>query len=179
MARSAMDRFLEKTEFSFDTGCVLWTAALDESGYGSFRADGRSVRAHRWIWEQLHGPVPARMDLDHVRARGCTNRHCVNPDHLEPVTHRENVLRGDAPAAVNARKARCVRGHEFVIAAGRRTCPTCSRESKRAYKRRNRIAQPVDVCQAFDCSNRIPDGTRSSRRYCCDNCRIRAWKAAA
>jgi hypothetical protein len=78
-------------------GCWLWQGPLYDTGYGMCSLSKRVVRhAHCVIYELLVGPVPEGMVLDHVRARGCTNRHCVNPAHLEPVTMTENTRRGRA-----------------------------------------------------------------------------------
>jgi hypothetical protein len=74
------------------TGCWLWDGRLLESGYGQYKDGGQVWQAHVWFWVQRHGPVPLGRELDHT----CRNRRCVNPDHLEPVTHVENVRRGRA-----------------------------------------------------------------------------------
>lgn len=122
--------------------CWEWTAGTTgASGYGVFRANGKATTAHRWAYEQLVGAVPEGLDLDHL----CRNRLCVNPAHLEPVTHRENCLRGEAPAARYAQRERCDRcGSAFrttVVHRGKRGgtayrpgtvltvryCPECNR----------------------------------------------------
>ena len=72
-----------------NSGCWLWLGATTDNGYGSFWADGRSHRAHRFAYAQFVGPIPSGLTLDHL----CRNRICVNPKHLEPVTDRENILR--------------------------------------------------------------------------------------
>jgi hypothetical protein len=83
------------------------------------------------------------MVLDHVRERGCVNRHCVNPAHLEPVTNRTNLLRGTGFAATNAQKTHCIHGHEFTPENTKheklgRKCRTCDRTNKRIRLARRR-----------------------------------------
>lgn len=90
-------------------GCILWTGGVDPGGYGR-RVGG--AYAHRYACEQAKGPIPSGLVLDHL----CRVRHCVNPDHLEPVTNCENILRGVSPVAVNARRTHCKNGHEFTEA---------------------------------------------------------------
>ena len=105
--------------------CWKWQGSSSQ-GYGSFSADGRTVRAHRYAYELTVGPIPHGLVLDHL----CRVRSCVNPAHLEPVTNVENVLRGAGWAGTNSRKTHCVHGHEYTpentvpIADGRR-CRTC------------------------------------------------------
>lgn len=72
------------------TGCWLWRGADNPDGYGCVHHSGRTRSAHVVQYEATHGPVPAGFELDHK----CRNRRCVNPSHLEPVPHNENVRRG-------------------------------------------------------------------------------------
>jgi HNH endonuclease len=118
-------------------GCWIWIGALASFspstplGYGRFR--GR--QAHRVAWERLRGPVPENLELDHL----CRMTPCVNPDHLEPVTHAENLRRGKGNQ--NAQKTHCIRGHEFTPentyrqSGGGRGCRICRREYIRQYMR--------------------------------------------
>lgn len=127
-------------------GCWLWLGRIDkEDGYGRIdmpSADGhwRPKIAHRVVYELLIGPVPDGLQLDHVRANGCVNRHCVNVfEHLEPVTCRTNLLRGDGPSGQHARKTHCPRGHDFTeantrVVGGQRKCRACVRA--RQYERK-------------------------------------------
>lgn len=132
-ARDVADRFWEKVDQSAD--CWLWTATIGIYGYGKFHMEGRPHDAHRVAWLLTHGAVPEDLQLDHL----CRNRVCVNPAHLEPVSQRENILRGTAPTALNAAKTHCIHGHELSGAnvyhrkdrAGRRQCRECSRIAKR------------------------------------------------
>lgn len=127
-------------------GCWEWTKRRNEHGYGNVSVgsakDGtnRVKLAHRVSYECFVGPIPDGLTIDHL----CRNRACVNPEHLEPVTHRVNVLRGTAQAAFNARKTHCLRGHEFTPentywqAGGRkRSCRVCiqRRAAERAARR--------------------------------------------
>jgi len=118
-------------------GCWLWTASTN-GGYGQFTAGGKNRRAHRWLWEVVNGPVPKGLELDHL----CRTRNCVNPEHLEAVTHHENVLRGEcglATAALNRAKTECPRGHPYSVENTRyqgtgRACITCiTRRSRERY----------------------------------------------
>lgn len=91
MSKQDIDqRFVAKIEVDAETGCWTWTAARSADGYGQFKAEGRTVRAHRWSFTRYMGEIPAATpELDHL----CCNRACCNPDHLEPVTREENMRR--------------------------------------------------------------------------------------
>jgi hypothetical protein len=141
------ERFWKKAIYDPATGCVVWIGARNSRGYAQFGDGGRTHAAYRWLWERFEGPIPAGMELDHL----CRNRACINLRHLEVVDHRENVLRGEADAAHNARKTHCKRGHEFspentyiAPGSGRRSCRICMRaagpERQRRYKARKRAA---------------------------------------
>lgn len=92
----ALARFQDKVRVDEETGCWEWRGArktarqYGSQPYGNFKANGRVRSAHRFIYETLVGPVPSGLELDHQ----CRNRLCCNPDHLEPVTHGENMRRG-------------------------------------------------------------------------------------
>lgn len=114
--RSMRDRFESKILREED-GCWEWTGGhFKGTGYAIFNipspADGRwrPATAHRISYELYIGPIPNGLVIDHL----CRNRGCVNPEHLEPVAQRINMLRGMAPSAVAVRENRCGRGHEFT-----------------------------------------------------------------
>lgn len=118
--------------------CWCWLAAENGAGYGIFRLDGRNVRAHRWAYEALVGPIPKGLQLDHL----CRVRHCVNPAHLEPVTSRQNSERG-LPGGRTWRKniTHCPSGHEYSpentrVYYGSRVCLACRRERSRVAAQR-------------------------------------------
>lgn len=99
--------------------CWLWTGTLDGCGYGMIRIDRqKQSRVHRVVYEFEVGPIPRGFQIDHL----CRVRNCVNPAHLEPVTHRENMFR--------SRRSHCFRGHEFTEenTLWMRACRRCARE---------------------------------------------------
>lgn len=129
--------------------CWMWTGVTDGQGYGRFRhsrqdcccTDGKEPfhhKAHRVVYELLSGPIPKDKELDHL----CRNRGCVNPDHLEPVSHAVNVLRGESWAGVKSRQTHCIHGHSFdatntyIDPRGHRQCRKCNVRRVRAYKAR-------------------------------------------
>lgn len=119
-----------------DSGCWVWQGSLNADGYGCLRVDKRWHLAHRWLYEQLRGSVPIGLDLDHL----CRNRACVNPDCLEPVIRKVNLLRGEGFAAQRAQQTHCVNGHEFtsentkIRANGTRLCRACGAARARAKR---------------------------------------------
>lgn len=117
-----------------NTGCVLWLGLCNSLGYamiGVFKDGSWTIqRAHRVAYEMAVGPIPKGLEPDHL----CRVRCCINPRHIEPVTHRENMLRGATISSRNARKTHCPRKHEYspgntlITPRGTRVCRTCKRE---------------------------------------------------
>lgn len=116
-----------------NSGCWLWIGSIRPDGYGQFSVSaGRARVAHIVAWEMYRGPVPEGLELDHL----CRVRSCVNPDHLEPVTHRTNLLRGTGASARNVDKTHCPHGHEYTddnvyFHRGGRHCRICQKSSSK------------------------------------------------
>lgn len=123
-----------------NSGCWLWLGCLFNGGYGSFRANGKSLLAHRWAYEHFVGPIADGLELDHL----CRVRCCVNPRHLEPVSKRENQRRGIGWVAKQMAATHCPKGHEYtpentrVWHGNSRSCWTCWKACQRARRARKR-----------------------------------------
>lgn len=119
-------------------GCWIWQGATSSKGYGRVRVAGKVEFAHRVSYRLHIGEIPDGLELDHL----CRVRNCIRPDHLEPVTHRENMERGtmwDARRAIT----HCPRGHAYdeantAIIRGCRRCRRCQAEKQAARRRRAR-----------------------------------------
>jgi hypothetical protein len=122
-----------------NSGCWLWTGYVDRKGYAGVGYKGRRRRAHPVAYEIAKGPIPDGLEIDHL----CRTRCCVNPDHLEAVTHAENIARADysgRPRRANLfclAKTHCPAGHPYegenlhIDAKGARVCRECQRKSNR------------------------------------------------
>jgi hypothetical protein len=115
-------------------GCWPWNGSLDTHGYGQIKIQGKMHLAHRWVYTFYRGPIPEGLVLDHL----CRVPRCENPEHLEPVTHQENCIRGIGPA--KSRKSHCPRGHpytpenSYLVKDGSRECRTCRRARSKKGK---------------------------------------------
>ncbi|MGW7514807.1 HNH endonuclease signature motif containing protein [Streptomyces sp. NPDC054796] len=126
--------------------CHQWTGSTNERGYGTFW-HGRTVKAHRYAYEQQVGPIPDGLDIDHL----CRNRACVAPGHLRAVTHRENILTSSNHVARRAAVRVCPAGHAYdeantyVAKNGTRKCRSCRRAAQRAARAAAREQQLAPV----------------------------------
>ena len=138
MKLSAEERMLRYFTPGTPEECWEWTGAKTGLGYGNFYVAGRTVRAHRFVYEAARGAIPDGLVLDHL----CRNPKCVNPAHLEPVTQRENILRGASDISSRATRTHCKRGHALagenlqISKLGHRQCAEC----KRLHNRNRRKA---------------------------------------
>jgi hypothetical protein len=141
------ERLLSRVSNLGGEGCWEWEGSVSPEGHGRIsrmRGDGfqQHPLVHRVVYEWLVGPIPQGLTIDHL----CRNPRCVRPSHLEPVTNIVNVMRGVSPAAQNARKTHCHKGHELPpdYRAWRnkrmRSCKPCKHDAYLA--RLARLAQP-------------------------------------
>lgn len=129
------------------TPCWVYTGYIKPEGYGEGYLNGAKVYVHRVAYENLVGPIPEGLQLDHL----CRNRACFNPLHLEPVTSRENTMRGENWSAKRAVQTECLRGHAFtdentyVRPNGTRWCKECGRARSRGYHAARREVAEVRI----------------------------------
>ena len=133
------ESFLVKIDKQSPNECWEWKAAKLRNGYGRFWDGKNNVLAHRFSYKTFIIPISEDQHLDHI----CCNRGCVNPDHLQILTNKENVLKGNGPTAKNLRKTICKRGH--ILTSGKfkqnsewRICLECARETRRKWLKNNR-----------------------------------------
>lgn len=132
--KTAEEKFLAFTEVS--KSCWWWTGPTNQSGYGYLTQDYHSTYAHRWIWEHLVGPIPDGLTIDHL----CTNKVCVNPEHLEVVPLEVNSSRR------HGNRIFCPLGHSLDDAyfrpdGGGRQCATCvKRRTAARWANRQQVA---------------------------------------
>ncbi len=132
-----LERFYSHVALGHGEVCDRWTGSINSWGYGQLRVDGRGRIAHRWIYEQLVGPIPEGLDLGHTchdrdpfcpGGDGCLHRQCVTIAHLEPMTRSKNMRDGK----ISGRTNRCKWGHEwteantYITKAGHRLCRACN-----------------------------------------------------
>lgn len=135
------ERFWAKIQVTQD-GCWEWTAYRDKDGYGSYRlgaANSKHWRVHRLTYSTFVRELAPGEQIDHL----CRNRSCCNPQHLEPVSLRENVDRGENYVSINRKKTHCPQGHEYAgdnlrikVSKGvqRRICRACDVAQKKAAR---------------------------------------------
>ena len=140
--RDPNERFDEKYIIR-KSGCWEWTGYINDGGYGTFHTSERPVLAHRFSYNRAYGEIMEGLELDHL----CRNRRCVNPNHLEQVTRRENTMRGNAPQKLKLRQKmiadqrmeKCKNGHSYretppYMNGLRKHCRICKADSKRRIR---------------------------------------------
>lgn len=141
MNTEQLTRFLSRLS-ALPSGCWEWTGKLNNKGYGHLSVCSRLRLAHRLSYEHFVGAIPDGLELDHL----CRNRACANPTHLEAVTHKENIARGEVDGSAGRSFLRaqthCRNGHSYADALsvrGARRCRVCNcATSQRSYERNHK-----------------------------------------
>lgn len=131
MRESFYNKFIKLSD-----GCWKWTAKIHKiTKYGNMRFNEKHYLAHRVSYMIHKGDIPNNLVIDHI----CNNRYCVNPNHLQAITLRENILRGTGIAAINKRKTHCKNGHNlsgnnlYICPRGKRECRTCRSNAAKRF----------------------------------------------
>lgn len=115
--------------------CDVWPLHKDDRGYGWKRTSDSNVPAHRWMWEQVRGPIPEGYDLHHT----CHNRSCVNVMHLVPMTHAAHMKLHRDERETCGHGHRWAEGNEYIRPdTGVRQCRRCNADRKAKQKRERR-----------------------------------------
>ena len=138
-----IQNFERKIKIEPLTFCWEWTACKFRQGYGLFHFNGKDGSAHRFAYEYWKGKIPAGLEIDHL----CNNKKCVNPSHLEAVTHAEHMRRVIIPKGIYSRegkKTHCPQGHEYnekntFFRKSGRQCKICAKIHQNRRKLRNII----------------------------------------
>ena len=142
--KTVEERFWSHVDKNGPNGCWNWIGSKQSAGYGQICLGSRSdnsrhyIYVHRFAYELLKGPIPENLTIDHI----CRNRACVNPEHLQEVTSKVNILRGNGHTAINALKTHCIHGHPVDLfntqyrLNGRRRCIICQNINNKKRNRR-------------------------------------------
>lgn len=131
---SRFNKRIEIKDMGYLTPCHVWVGLVNHDGYGHYNYYSSNLKPHIFFYEQKNGKVPDNLELDHL----CRIRACCNAEHLEAVTHSENLKRGNWK---NKNKTHCLRNHEFndentyISKDGKRQCKTCNREKAKIRMR--------------------------------------------
>ena len=141
-APSASAALARHVEIEHTTGCWEWVGAITPNGYGQMGYKRKKYSPHRFAYQLFSGPIPQGKEIDHL----CRNRRCCNPNHLEAVTRRENIMRSPiAVTAIHSRKTECPRcGSDYTLETrggitGRRCRPCHYRAMRSAAKKKREL----------------------------------------
>jgi hypothetical protein len=166
-----------------DSGCWIWKASVGRSGYGRLRMGGKTREVHRLAYEAYRGPIPEGLEIDHL----CRVRRCVNPDHLDLVTHAENVRRGLVGSRERSR-THCPYGHPYdesntYVKGGGRHCRACKARRAAEVNRRkveaNAAKGPRVACRRGHLYDVEAPEVSGLKRYCkvCQKMKMQEWLA--
>lgn len=139
------ERFMSKVDLDIVPGCWIWKGSFGghegKHAYGRFYYMDKNVMAHRFAYEFISlRKIPENYDVDHL----CKNPRCVNPEHLQSLSKRDNTFRSNNPMAINARKTHCINGHEltgkdlYIAKNGTRKCYACIKIRGKKYREINK-----------------------------------------
>jgi|JI9StandDraft_1071089.scaffolds.fasta_scaffold336360_1 hypothetical protein len=139
---SLKNKLNDKSVYEPNTGCQFWLHDFVTGGYGRSCVGRTKVLAHRLSYVLYNGEIGEGLTIDHK----CNQPSCINPNHLQAITMRENTLRGTSFSAVNSKKTHCSRGHEYTEETifryrdGRRECKICIKaRSAASYNKTKQI----------------------------------------
>lgn len=150
-------RVMDKIEPVTESGCWIWTGATKgKDEYGVVYVGLQCFRVHRLLYQYVYGPIPVGLVIDHL----CRVRLCCNPYHLEAVTNRINILRGQAPHILRMNASFCINGHKWTEGntrwtRGRRFCRAC--EKVHGYEKRRRLGMKVRFPMRYHPAGPIPE----------------------
>lgn len=139
------DEYLKDRTTVTESGCWVWNGYKNSNGYAHSKLNKIRRLAHRFSYETYKGKIPDGMQVDHL----CRVRNCVNPDHLEAVTPKENIARSDHASKKLSARTHCIRGHEYntinthtikTVGGTARRCRVCHREYSRAWHNEHKVA---------------------------------------
>lgn len=151
---------LEARTLQDDQGCYVWQGGKTRNGYGTVRHEGKTYYVHRLAYEITYGVIPKGLQIDHL----CRNRLCWKPEHLEAVTQRENLLRGNTITAKNAAATSCAKGHPYDnentirLKNGHRVCRTCKRQRDRERHQKKPKKSEISGLPAPENRTHCPQG---------------------
>lgn len=157
--KKQIDIFLPRFFFNLNkTKCWKWEGSLNKTGYGYIYFINKRWYAHRVSYLLFYGYIDEDLEIDHL----CKRRECVNPLHLELVTHKVNTLRSNSPLAKNKNKKVCIRGHAFdikntILSLKGRICKKCKHQRKKIYRLRKRYPKVDNIIDSRFSKHSIDD----------------------
>ena len=166
VATGTLTHFWSLVDIRGPADCWPWTAGRSSEGYGRYVMHGGTLNTHRIAWEDLNGPIPDGLSIDHL----CRNRACQNPAHMEPVSPEENTRRGSTRDSDT-----CPSGHPYSTSRPK-YCPTCQKASVARYKAKIASGEHTPTIRKAFCVNGHDKEGRPQCRQCMREA-SRRWQA--